>query len=239
MASKTRPTAARPLAMPWERRGRPALTGAWWVRALRLDERAATGWPEADDAGPAEDGDAEDGDAESDDAAAVADIRLRRWRDAFADLAADALDRQTGEYGGTPRQLRTLLAEPPERLARRVAKPAWALDVERVAASVTGGHGAKAAAALRPPTEPNTAEPDTTEADTEQANRKQANSAAGSAASPSSSSRSCTSRCAGSTPRPTTSPRQAPRTARPSGTRRAARSPAVSYASPAGCSCSN
>ncbi|WP_329361959.1 type 2 lanthipeptide synthetase LanM family protein [Streptomyces sp. NBC_00669] len=141
MASKTRPTAARPLAMPWERRGRPALTGAWWVRALRLDERAATGWPEADDAGPAE-----DGDAESDDAAAVADIRLRRWRDAFADLAADALDRQTGEYGGTPRQLRTLLAEPPERLAQRVAKPAWALDVERVAASVTGDHGAKAPA---------------------------------------------------------------------------------------------
>lgn len=130
--STSQQTADRPLAMPWERRGRPALTGAWWARALRLDERCAAGWPDADAADPAED----------DDAAAVADIRLRRWRDAFAGLAGDALDLQTGEYGGTPRQLRTLLAESPEHLAHRVAKPAWALDVERVAASATRESGA-------------------------------------------------------------------------------------------------
>lgn len=118
--------AARPLAMPWERRGRPALTGAWWVRAMRLDERAAR-WPDAE-TGLAGEGGGGDPDSE-----AVADIRFRRWRDAFADLAPDALDRQAAEYGGTPEQLRALLAEPPERLARRLAKPDWAGDVERIA----------------------------------------------------------------------------------------------------------
>ncbi|WP_435175502.1 type 2 lanthipeptide synthetase LanM [Actinacidiphila sp. bgisy145] len=142
MVPTTGPTADRPLAMPWERRGRSALTGAWWVRALRLDERAAAGWPDTEDAGGTGDAshpeDAEDPeDPEDADRAAVADIRFRRWRDAFRELAADALERQTAEYGGTPRALRALLAEPPERLARRcgAAKPAWALDVERVAAS--------------------------------------------------------------------------------------------------------
>ncbi|SFF66397.1 type 2 lantibiotic biosynthesis protein LanM [Actinacidiphila alni] len=128
----TQRATARPLTMPWERHGRPALTGAWWARALRLDERAAAGWPEPGAADRTGGGDA----------AAVAGIRLRRWRDAFAGLAADALDRQTGEYGGTPEQLGEMLAEPPEHLARRVPKPAWAHAVERVAASAAGDDGA-------------------------------------------------------------------------------------------------
>ncbi|WP_405590205.1 type 2 lanthipeptide synthetase LanM [Streptomyces sp. NBC_01190] len=126
MVSKNGSNAARPLVMPWERRGRPALTGAWWARALRLDERCAADWPDAER-------------PEDFDAAAVADIRMQRWRDAFAHLAADTLDRQTAAYGCTPRQLRGLLAEPAEQLARRVPKPAWAADVERVAALAQDG----------------------------------------------------------------------------------------------------
>lgn len=110
-------TKHRPL-MPWERRGRQALTGPWWARALRLDERCAAGRPVAEPI--------------QGDAAHVADIRMERWRTAYSHIAADAQELQTADYGCTPEGLRTLLAEPPERLAGRVGKPAWAADVERV-----------------------------------------------------------------------------------------------------------
>ncbi|WP_202231813.1 type 2 lanthipeptide synthetase LanM family protein [Actinacidiphila reveromycinica] len=120
--------AKRPLAMPWERRGRAALEGAWWARALRLDERCAAGVPAVDL-------------AEGTDARRLADLRMARWRAAFADLAADTVDRQAAAYGCTPVDLWRLLGEPPEDLARRVPRPGWARDVERVAASAGDGRG--------------------------------------------------------------------------------------------------
>jgi hypothetical protein len=199
--------AARPLAMPWERRGRPALTGAWWVRGMRLDERAA-GWPDAEagfagaggggDADIEAVGDAGTGAGGDADAEAVADIRFRRWRDAFADLAPDALDRQAAEYGGTPEQLRALLAEPAERLAWRLAKPAWARDVERIArtagTAATRDGGADVRRRVRWWARPRrrTAGPQT------RAVRGNPTTD-GSAVSPASSNRSCARPCAGST----------------------------------------
>lgn len=121
----------RGLRMPWERAGRPALTGPWWARGLRLDERIAAGIPDAD---PAQGGDL----------TAIADIRMERWRTAFAHIAADTVDLQCAQYGCTPRELRRLLAEPPEDLARRVVKPSWAEDVERLVAASADGVSAEA-----------------------------------------------------------------------------------------------
>lgn len=122
MVPEQQTAAGRRLPMPWERRGRPALTGAWWARALCLDERCAAGVPDADP-------------PEGADATAVADIRMERWRTAFSHVSPDTVELQTAAYGITPRGLRRLLAEAPEDLARRVAKPAWADDVERVIAA--------------------------------------------------------------------------------------------------------
>lgn len=123
MQSEAEASSEHPLIMPWERRDGLALTGEWWARGLRLDERCAAGIPDSE---PAVD----------DDATIVADIRWERWQASYSHLAEDALERQLGDYGCTPEGLRSLLAETPERLGRRVAKPAWAADVERLVAKL-------------------------------------------------------------------------------------------------------
>ena len=125
MPSEVETSSERIPAMPWERHGRIALTGEWWARALRLDERCAAGCP---DIGPA-------GDADGD-ATVVANIRWERWQRAFSHLTHDALERQSAAYGCTPEGLRMLLAEPPELLGRRVGRPGWAGDVERLVAAL-------------------------------------------------------------------------------------------------------
>jgi lantibiotic modifying enzyme len=77
------------------------LTGYWWTRGLTLAERLAAGPVPATRC--------------ADEAAAR---RLDRWRTAYPDLPL-------GED-----ELRALLAEAPESLGARVARPAWADDVE-------------------------------------------------------------------------------------------------------------
>lgn len=142
-------------AMPWERRGRVALTGAWWARALRLDERRAAEWGGIGLGGDGDDGraideaaaeaDGGDGDAETEVEAAaaeaapattIAEIRWERWQRAYSPAPHDALARQAAAYGCTPEGLRGLLAEPPEVLGRRVGKPGWAGEVERLVAAL-------------------------------------------------------------------------------------------------------
>lgn len=120
--AQRQPSGHRP-RMPWERLGRAALTGPWWARAVRLDERCAAGIPGAEPA-PGED------------LTAIAEIRMERWRTAFAHVAPEAFDLQVADYGCTPDGLRRLLAESAEDLARRVPKPGWADEVERLAAGL-------------------------------------------------------------------------------------------------------
>lgn len=124
--TQRQPASGRRLRMPWERNSRPALTGPWWARAMRLEERCAAGVPGAE---PAPD----------EDLTAIAEIRMERWRTAFAHLAPEAFSLQLAEYGCTPDGLRRLLAEPAEDLAGRVPKPGWADAVERLAADLAGG----------------------------------------------------------------------------------------------------
>ncbi|WP_328460930.1 type 2 lanthipeptide synthetase LanM family protein [Streptomyces sp. NBC_00448] len=123
MPSEVETSTERVLAMPWERCDRPALTGGWWARALRLDERCGAGCPDTE---PAED----------DDATVVAGIRWERWRGTFSHVPEDVFERQMADYGCTPDGLRKLLAEAPDLLGRRVDKPVWAADVERLVAAM-------------------------------------------------------------------------------------------------------
>lgn len=138
MPSKSRTTAERIPAMPWERRDRAALTGAWWARGLRLDERCAAVDVESGAVGTescAPDA-TQDAAQTAADARAVAEIRWERWRGAYRHMAPDALERQAAAYGCTPEDLRALLAETPQALAARVGKPAWADEVERLVAAL-------------------------------------------------------------------------------------------------------
>lgn len=107
------------LGLPWERGERPALTGAWWARALTLAERiAAPGAPS-----PAVPG-SPDGDR--------AARRLSRWRTAYPEVTDDAVAPVLAGYGIDEQRLLDLLAEPADELAARAGKPAWAARVERV-----------------------------------------------------------------------------------------------------------
>ncbi|MFJ4185446.1 type 2 lanthipeptide synthetase LanM family protein [Kitasatospora sp. NPDC089509] len=119
------PKAAPIAAAPWQRPDAAPLTGSWWARGLWLGERlaAAGAPPELADGTPAEGG-----------PAWRAARRLARWRAAFPDHADDTAAAQAQVFGTDPELLHRLLAEHPDSLAARAAKPAWAVFVEEVMA---------------------------------------------------------------------------------------------------------
>lgn len=124
MPSKTPPDAAD-TAVPWSRVDRAPLTGGWWARGLWLAERlTAGGEPPA----PVPDHPARGS------LGWRADRRLARWRSAFADHTPDTAEAQAHALGIDPPLLRRLLAEHPDALAARTAKPDWARFVEDVMA---------------------------------------------------------------------------------------------------------
>lgn len=114
--------------MPWRRgAGRTGLDvavgdgheggagGPWWARALALGERLPLG--EAD-------------------GGEVDEVRLKAWRDAYPGLAGDTLALMAEGLGVGAADIGRLLAEEPDALARRVAKPAWADTAEAVVAGL-------------------------------------------------------------------------------------------------------
>ncbi|MGW3184930.1 type 2 lanthipeptide synthetase LanM family protein [Kitasatospora sp. NPDC001119] len=124
MPSNTPPDAAA-AAPPWSRVNRAPLTGSWWARGLWLAERLSG---EGDPPAPVADNPAEGS------LGWRADRRLARWRSAFTDHAPDTAEAQARALGIDPPLLRRLLAEHPDSLAARTAKPAWARFVEDVVA---------------------------------------------------------------------------------------------------------
>ncbi|MFI0724034.1 type 2 lanthipeptide synthetase LanM [Streptomyces sp. NPDC021224] len=89
--------------------------GAWWARALSVAERP----PLPRDAG-----------------AAVDEVRLKAWRDAYPGLVDDTLALAAEGLGVSAEDVGRLLAEEPEALARRVRKPGWAHTAEAVVAGL-------------------------------------------------------------------------------------------------------
>ncbi|WP_316528040.1 type 2 lanthipeptide synthetase LanM family protein [Kitasatospora brasiliensis] len=123
MPSKTPPEVADPV-LPWSCVNRAPLTGSWWARGLWLAERLAAGG----EPGPVPDSPAEGS------LGWRADRRLARWRTAYPDHTPDTASAQAHALGLDPERLRRLIAEHPDQLAARSAKPAWARFVEGVMA---------------------------------------------------------------------------------------------------------
>ncbi|MFJ9445998.1 type 2 lanthipeptide synthetase LanM family protein [Kitasatospora sp. NPDC101235] len=135
------PNAGPVAAPPWQHSDAAPLTGSWWARGLWLGERlaAAGAPPELADGTPAEGS-----------PGWRAARRLARWRSAFPDHADDTAAAQAQAFGTDPELLHRLLAEPPDSLAARATKPAWAVFVEEVMARAAQPVGAAADGRHRP-----------------------------------------------------------------------------------------